>query len=282
MSINGREEMKLNSFGLDAVVLAFFAVVALPAWADGTLTHLSGQVSVQQPDGKTLPGATGARIGVGDTVVTGQAGYVRVAMTDGGEMVLRPDSQLKIESYRYVKDAPAQDNFVFSMLKGGLRAITGLISKRGNRDAYTLRTATSTIGIRGTQFDVRVCLADCGALANGTYLAVHFGAVNATNAQGSLAVAAGQVAHVPPEQAPILLPRNPGIGFTPPAVFPVMDEKKKPMEAAKVADQSPAIAQAPLAQEASPGVANDRQAAGNESSTKATAPAPPEGSCSVL
>ncbi len=271
--------MKFKSFRLDMVVFAFFAVMALPAWADGTLTHLSGQVSVQQSDGKTLPGATGAHVGVGDTVITGQAGYVRVAMTDGGEMVLRPDSQLKIESYKFAKEAPAEDNFVFSMLKGGLRAITGFISKRGNRDAYKLRTATTTIGIRGTQFDVRVCLADCGALANGTYLAVHFGAVNASNTQGSLAVAAGQVAHVPPEHAPILLPRNPGIGFTPPAVFPVLDEKKKLMEAAKVADQSPAINQAPGAQEASPSVASNQQAPGNEGSSQATAPA--EGSCSV-
>lgn len=274
--------MNFNLFRCAAAVLAMSVVMVLPVWADGTLTHLSGQVSVQQSDGKTLLGATGTHVGVGDTVITGQAGYVRVAMTDGGEMVLRPDSQLKIESYKFVKEAPAEDSFVFSMLKGGLRAITGFISKRGNRDAYKLRTATTTIGIRGTQFDVRVCLADCGALANGTYLAVHFGAVNASNTQGSLAVAAGQVAHVPPEHAPMLLPRNPGIGFTPPAVFPVLDEKKKLMEAAKVADQSPAINQAPGAQEASPSVATDRQGPGNEGSSQAAAPAAPvDGSCSV-
>ena len=207
------------------------ALVTTPAWADGTLTHLSGSVSVQKTDGKILPGAIGTKVGAGDTVLTGAGGYARVEMTDGGEMVLRPDSQLQVESYKFTEGKPAEDSFVFSMLKGGLRTVTGLIGKRGNRDAYKLNTQTATIGIRGTQFDLRVCQANCGALADGTYLAVRFGAVQTTNAQGTLAVAAGQVAHVPPQRAPVMLPRDPGIGFTPPAVIPKLDEKKKQQSA---------------------------------------------------
>ena len=212
---------------------------AASAWADGTLTHLSGPVSVKKPDGKTLPGAVGARVGVGDIVVTGVGGFARIEMTDGGEMVLRPDSQLQIESYTFAQAKPTEDNFVFSMLKGGLRTVTGLVGKRGNRDAYKLNTVTATIGIRGTQFDLRVCAANCGALADGTYLAVRFGAVQTSNAQGSLAVAAGQVAYVPPQRPPVILPRDPGIGFTPPAVIPKLDEKKKVQAATAAAASTP-------------------------------------------
>lgn len=207
-----------------------------PAWADGTLTHLSGPVSVKKPDGKTLPGAAGVKVSVGDIVATGAGGFVRIEMTDGGEMVLRPDSQLQIESYQYVPDKPTQDNFVYRMFKGGLRTVTGLVGKRGNRDAYKLITETATIGIRGTQFDLRVCAANCGALADGTYLAVRFGAVQTTNAQGTLPVAAGQVAYVPPQRPPVILPRDPGIGFTPPPVIPKLDEKKKVQAAAAAAN----------------------------------------------
>ena len=206
-----------------------------PAWADGTLTHMSGTVSVQKPDGATLPGTAGTKVSVGDTVVTGPGSYARMEMTDGGEMVLRPESRLKVEGYRFVEVKPTEDNFVFSMLKGGLRTVTGLIGKRGNKDAYELKTTTATIGIRGTQFDLRVCQANCGALADGTYLAVRFGAVQTSNAQGTLAVAAGQVAHVPPQRPPVILPRDPGIGFTPPAVIPKLDEKKKVQAAATAA-----------------------------------------------
>lgn len=198
-----------------------------PVWADGTITHLSGLVSVQKPDGNTLPGKVGAKVHAGDTLITGPGGYARMEMTDGGEMVLRPDSQLQVEGYKFVEAKPAEDSFVFRMLKGGLRTVTGLIGKRGNKDAYELKAHTATIGIRGTQFDLRVCQANCGALTDGAYLAVRFGAVQTANAQGNLAVSAGQVAHVPPQGPPVMLPRDPGIGFTPPVVIPKLDEKKK-------------------------------------------------------
>lgn len=226
-----------------AVVLLLLSGIA-PAWADGTLTHMSGVVSVLKVNGTSVPGMPGTKALVGDTVVTGPGGYVRMEMTDGGEVVLRPDSQLKIESYRYTHEKPTEDSFVFSMLKGGLRTVTGLIGKRGNRDAYELKTATATIGIRGTQFDLRVCAANCGALADGTYLAVRFGAVQTTNHLGTLPVAAGQVAFVPPQTAPVILPRDPGIGFTPPAIIPKLDEKKKIQAApAPAAEQAKPAAQ---------------------------------------
>lgn len=208
-------------------VLLLSILWVAPVWADGTITHFSGEISVQKKDGTILRGAAGIKVSEGDVMITGANGYGRLEMTDGGEMVLRPNSQLKVESYRFNPNKPGDDNFVFSMLKGGLRTVTGLIGKRGNKDAYELKTQTATIGIRGTQFDLRACQADCGALADGTYLAVRFGAIQTSNAQGTLAVAAGQVAYVPPQRPPVMLPRDPGIGFTPPAVIPKLDERKK-------------------------------------------------------
>ncbi len=245
-------------------------------WADGTLTHMSGAVSILKADGKTVPGVQGAKASPGDTVITGAGGYVRMEMTDGGEMVLRPDSQLKIEAYKFAVAQPSEDSFVFSMLKGGLRTVTGLIGKRGNQDAYELKTATATIGIRGTQFDLRVCQGNCGALADGTYLAVHFGALLASNTQGSLAVAAGQVAYVPSQRAPIMLPRDPGIGFTPPAVIPKLDEKKKVQDAAAAA-ATPAPAK-PADGAATPDPAKPADGAGQ---APAPAQAAPGTDCSV-
>lgn len=218
------------------LVLAPLLLGGVPAWADGTLTHLSGAVSVQTVDGRTLPGAAGTKVGVGDTVVTGTRSFARMEMTDGGEMVLRPESRLQLEGYTFDKEKQGEDSMVLRMLKGGMRTVTGLIGKRGNRDAYSLKTVTATIGIRGTQFDVRVCEANCGSMASGTYVAVRFGAVLTTNPQGSLAVTAGQAAYVPPATAPVILPRDPGIGFTAPAVIPKLDEKKKQAAAATAAE----------------------------------------------
>jgi hypothetical protein len=265
---------------LPLLAWALFLLCAAPAWADGNITHLSGQVSVQKADGKSLPGVAGAKVVPGDTVVTGAAGFVRIEMSDGGEMVLRPNSQLRIDSYKFAEGAPAEDNLAFSMLKGGMRTITGLIGKRGNRDAYKLQTATTTIGIRGTQFDLRVCLGDCGALPDGTYLSVFLGAIEASNLQGNLAVLAGQVAHVAPSRPPVLLPRNPGIGFTPPAQIPKLDDRKK---------QAPAAAApptAPAATAAKPGAAAPDKAGAVDAASDATkkptaAPTSQEADCSV-
>ena len=220
--------MRCHIHIIHVVALAsWFLFGATPARAEGTLTHMSGSVSVQKVDGSVTVGAAGTKIGVGDTLVTGSRSYVRMEMTDGGEMVLRPESQLLLQSYAFTEEKRSEDSLVMRMIKGGMRTVTGLISKRGNRDAYQLITPTATIGIRGTQFDLRVCDANCGSLPNGTYVAVRFGAVEAASPQGSLAVAAGQVARVPATGAPVILPRDPGIGFTPPAVIPKLDEKKK-------------------------------------------------------
>ena len=216
---------------LNRCLISLFAIALLGAasfaMADGMLTHLSGKVSVQKADGSTVVGVAGVKVVQGDTVITGANGFVRMELSDGGEMVIRPDTQLIIENYHYTKESPEEDSFIFRTIKGGFRAITGLISKRGNRAAYRATTSTATIGIRGTQYDMRVCQANCGALPDGTYVAVRFGAVVAGNTQGNLEFKSGQVGFIPPNQPPVLLPHDPGVGFTPPPEIPKLNEKKK-------------------------------------------------------
>lgn len=211
------------------------------AWANGTLTHMSGQVMIEKVDGSKVTGAPGMQVVPGDILVTGEKGFVRMELTDGGEMVLRPHSKLKIEKYFFEKNKPAEDSFVFDVIKGGFRAVSGLISKRGNQDAYQAKSPTAVMGIRGTQFDLRVCQGDCGALPAGTYVAVKYGAITAGNTQGNADFKAGQVGFVSHNQIPVQLPRDPGIGFTPPPSIPKLDEKKK--QAATAADTKTAPAQ---------------------------------------
>jgi hypothetical protein len=203
---------------LPGLIAAF--VMTSPVWANGKLTHLSGPVTVKKADGKEAAAAPGVEVGTGDTLSTGRNGYVRMEMTDGGEMMLRPNSELVVQNFRFEKNEPAKDSFLFSMLKGGLRTVTGLIGKRGNQDAYRGQTNTATIGIRGTQYDLRVCEANCGALPDGTYLNVRFGSVVASNTLGGQTLLPGQTAFIPPSGPPIILKRDPGVGFTPPANFP--------------------------------------------------------------
>ena len=264
---------------------------AMQAWAEGTITHLSGAISVLKKDGTTIPGTVGTKVGEGDVMITGADGFGRLELTDGGEMVLRPNSQLKIENYRFHADKPSEDSFAYRMLKGGLRTVTGLIGKRGNPNAYVGTTSTATIGIRGTQFDLRLCQGDCGSLADGTYLAVRFGGVRTGNAAGSLDVAAGQVALVQTAKIPVMLPRDPGIGFTPPAVIPKLDEKKKVQAAAQAAAPAPAQAKpaaaasttqaAPAAKASAPAAAGASSSTSSTSSSASSSTSSPSGSTST-
>ena len=121
----------------------------------------SGTVVVQKADGSVRSLAPGSMVQAGDVITTQPNSSARLKFTDGGELTVSSNSQLKIDSYTFNSAASKTDNLVMNLLKGGLRSITGLISRRGNQDAYRLQTATATIGIRGTDYIARLCEDDC-------------------------------------------------------------------------------------------------------------------------
>lgn len=102
----------------------------------------------------------GVPIETGDTVTLGSNSFAVVKMSDGTRMTLRPNTAVKFEDYAFrQQDKP--DSMIASLLKGGVRMVTGLIAK-GSPQAAKLTTATATVGIRGTDFDARICRTDCG------------------------------------------------------------------------------------------------------------------------
>ncbi len=133
-------------------LLAAALLAPLAALGQGTVQYLSGTLSVQRPDGTVGTLSEKSQVREGDVLATERDTYAQVRFTDGGQVTLRPNTQVKIEGYRYSEDQPQRDNFIMGLLKGGLRSVTGLISKRGNRDSYKITTATATIGVRGTDF----------------------------------------------------------------------------------------------------------------------------------
>lgn len=193
----------------------------------GSVTHLSGILSVRRPDGSTRFLSTKSNIGEGDTLNTEQGSYARVKFVDGAEVVLRPGSQLKVEAYKFDEKKPEQDNVIMSMLKGGLRSVSGLLGKR-NRDKFAMNAPNATIGIRGTHFGMLLCQGDCGAIptvtgqppANGLHVDVADGSVVIRNPAGQQVLNAGQFGYVRDARTPpIMVPPQQGIQVTmPPAI----------------------------------------------------------------
>ncbi len=179
---------------LRAAVLAALAC-PLAAAAQASVQFLSGTMHVQRADGTVKLLAEKSDLKVGDVVTTERDSYAQVKFTDGGQVTLRPQTQARIDGYSFSEAEPAKDSFAVSLLKGGLRAVTGLIGKRGDRDSYRMRTATATVGIRGTDF-VAIVIPAGGqeGLAPGTYVTVAQGAVGVIAGGAEQLVGAGQTA----------------------------------------------------------------------------------------
>ena len=132
-------------------------------------TFVSGALYLQTPKGEVRRLVEGAQLAVGDQVTTDAGAAARITFTDGAAFVLRENTRVVIEAYSYTEKQPEQDGLLLRLVKGGLRAVTGLVGKRGNADAYRVSTVAGQIGIRGTIFDALVCQQDCLGGADGLY-----------------------------------------------------------------------------------------------------------------
>ncbi len=101
----------------------------------------------------------GMELREGDTLSTSAGSSAIIRMQDGTRMTLRPGTDMVVQRFQY-KEGATNNSMVMQLFSGGLRAITGLIAKNAP-DAAKLQTKTATIGIRGTDFDARLCQKDC-------------------------------------------------------------------------------------------------------------------------
>lgn len=207
------------------------------AWAGqvvGIVEHLSGPLMDRKADGTVKVLAVKSEVESGDTLVAEKNTYAQIRFIDNSEITLRPGTTFKIDDFAYDADKPDGDSAVFSLVKGGLRSITGLLGKR-NKEKFQLKTPAATIGIRGTTF-IAQWVEEAAAvrsaaptptpgqvnpgLVPGLHVAVLDGMIVVTNAGGAQNFPAGQFGFVPDmKQPPIVLPQNPGLKFAPPPTF---------------------------------------------------------------
>jgi hypothetical protein len=203
-----------NSIFYGLLICALGTALPISAQAAGAAVVLntSGIVSVQRTDGSVHALAKNSEVQQGEVITTQKGSYALFKFTDGGQLTLQPETTIKIDQYGFDAAKPENDSFVFSLVKGGLRSVTGLVGHRGNRDAYKLNTETATIGIRGTDWRGRMCKDNCGGKPNGLYVNVISGIINATNAGGSVDFSSGTFGHIASSSiAPTFLPKDPGV-----------------------------------------------------------------------
>ena len=117
----------------------------------------------RRADGQSQILSVKSQVYEGDVVATAENSYARLKFGDGTEVVLRPSTQLKVNTFRYTAQRPAEDNVFLALLKGGFRSVTGLLAKR-NPANFRVQAPNATIGIRGTNFGALYCANDCGGV----------------------------------------------------------------------------------------------------------------------
>jgi hypothetical protein len=241
------KNLRPNCTAIEALARGLLGAVLLlaggAAWAGqvvGVVEHLSGPLMDRKADGTVKVLASKSEVESGDTLVTEKNTYAQIRFIDHGEITLRPGTTFKIDNFAYEADKPEGDSAAFSLIKGGLRSITGLLGKR-NKEKFSLKTPTATIGIRGTTFiaqwidaagvDPRIpsqppspspspLAAPTPLLQPGLHVAVLEGLIVVSNPSGAQSFPAGQFGYVPSvQQPPIIVPQNPGLKFTPPPSF---------------------------------------------------------------
>lgn len=154
----------------------------------------------------------GSEVQSGDTLRVGESSNMQVRFNDEGVTALRSNSVFRIDDYKFEEKTNVGKSF-FSLLKGGMRSITGLIGKF-NRDNYAVKAQTATIGIRGTHFVLAQCSNDCfnkdGSKAeNGLFGGVTDGRIAVSNQAGEHEFGKNEFFHVPSSDAlpkPLLAP----------------------------------------------------------------------------
>ena len=89
----------------------------------------------------------------GDTVQTGAKALALIAFRDDSRVTLQGDTRFKVEDYRYTPQAPGEGNILLRLLRGSMRAVTGLLPKR-EPQSFHVATVVATIGVRGSGMDI--------------------------------------------------------------------------------------------------------------------------------
>jgi hypothetical protein len=119
----------------------------------GMVKTSKGAVTVERA-GRVMPAPVGTRVEAADIVRTGRDGGIGISFDDQSRMSLGPNSVLAID--RFTFDPRTHDgSFDSTLRKGTLSAISGKLAKQSPK-AMTVRTRSTILAVRGTEFVVSV------------------------------------------------------------------------------------------------------------------------------
>jgi hypothetical protein len=151
-----------NWFPWQLLVIVCALAIGSPASADtigaegdvsGIVKTKMGNVMVERNSAMQAL-AVGSKVYQNDRIVTGLTSSVGITLNDDSRISLASSSSFRFTQFAYNPNTH-EGSFIGSMLKGSLRFVTGLLGK-ASPQSVSVKTPSSTIGVRGTDFIVTV------------------------------------------------------------------------------------------------------------------------------
>jgi hypothetical protein len=140
-----------------ATMLLSWTVAGHAADAAGQFQVVVGEVRIFDANGQERVATRGGSVYEGDRIITSDGALGQIKFVDGGLMSVRANTEFVLNKFVYSGPQDEKPSILMSLVRGGLRSITGLIGQK-NRDGYRIQTTTATIGIRGTDHEPMVIL----------------------------------------------------------------------------------------------------------------------------
>lgn len=150
--------LRLVAFWLSCAMALHVAAQPVPRSAPtllpaGTVKTVSGQAFLDF-NGQRAVAALGMPVYLGSRLVTLPGSTLGVTFRDETVVSIGPDTQLVIDQYLFAP-RKGEIGLVASLARGTLNYVSGQIAKL-KPDGVNINTPTGMIGVRGTQFVVRV------------------------------------------------------------------------------------------------------------------------------
>lgn len=139
------------------MLVLFILFPSPPALADdrGRVLFLRGTVTGTDDTGVPRLLRRNSRVYPQEKVTTGDNGTIQIVFPDRSMLQLESNSEIILEAYHFLPETPEKNRAISKVVKGSLRAITGVIGKQ-QPAAVRYKTPLANFGIRGTVLQIVV------------------------------------------------------------------------------------------------------------------------------
>jgi hypothetical protein len=184
-------------------VLASAAVLALLpglAGASGAVVSVEGKAALERGP-QSLNVVEALPVQPGDTLNVLEQSKVQLQFDDDSVFVVPGATTLRVDAFELPpKGAAGPGRAVYTLVDGGLRTVTGRISKSA-QDVYELHTDLALVTVKGSAYAAVRCRKACAGAKAGLYVRADRGQISIANGAGRLELRPGEVGYVESEAA---------------------------------------------------------------------------------